>query len=219
MANARDVMRELARQAHGIARQVDEAPTGVVPGYNAALGGTVLPNGKVRYANVHGTGLLALAYNPGNATDIPSSATGRTIVQYSTVDHDPLSTITTGSSWAFTAPFDETYEFHVSVILRNNSTTDGSHAWSTGDTAHFWLQRNNSTLDINLRLLDTYEFMAAPAGNHLVPLQGSAIFTLSAGDYVQAKARQVSTGGWHRGVDSGAVGTWFYANVIGRVRA
>lgn len=49
MTTAEDVARALLRTGEALSKRLDDAPTGVVPGYSATLGGTVLPNGKLRY--------------------------------------------------------------------------------------------------------------------------------------------------------------------------
>ncbi len=60
MATASDVIHALTGMHESIARRLDDAPTGVTPGYSAALRGTVLPNGKLRYVEGSGAGAVGV---------------------------------------------------------------------------------------------------------------------------------------------------------------
>lgn len=117
MAEARDVAQTLARLSHGIARKVDEAPTGVVPGYSAALGGTVKPNGKLLYTSPSGVPGALLAHYTRGASNQSVSVGSETRLNWASQVYDPSNTVTTGASWKFTAPLAGTYaiEAHCSV--------------------------------------------------------------------------------------------------------
>src|SRR5262247_1565085 len=110
MANAHDVIGVLAALSRGIAKSVDEAPTGVKPGYRAGLGGTVLANGKLRYAKDTpgggggGSGGTFVAKYKTSSDRTVTFATGIAVVNWNTLLYDPNTLVTTGASWHFTAP-------------------------------------------------------------------------------------------------------------------
>jgi hypothetical protein len=51
MTTASDVIAALTGVHEKIARDLDNAPTGVTPGYNARVGATINPNGTLRFAS------------------------------------------------------------------------------------------------------------------------------------------------------------------------
>jgi hypothetical protein len=76
MATAADVIHALTNVHETIAKRLDDAPTGVTPGYSAALGGTVMPNGTLRYVTPGGAPIstIFLAKSASGGQSITSSA-------------------------------------------------------------------------------------------------------------------------------------------------
>jgi hypothetical protein len=124
MATPTEVIRELTNMHTTIAKTLDDAPTGVAPGFNTALGGTVMPNGKLRYVRTVPIGLVVQAHK---AADLTLAASTTYHVDFDTVDYDPHSAITTGASWVFTAPAAGWYRFEPTFTISG----DG-HAFDHG---------------------------------------------------------------------------------------
>ena len=125
MATAEEAARFLMDKSHAIAQKIDSTPTGVAPGYHAAVGGAVLPNGRLRYAS--GTPpFLAVA-------DIASTQTVTTASQripFNTVKYDALSAITTGASWKYDLPATGWYRAYVRMeIDKGPDVADRGEAW------------------------------------------------------------------------------------------
>lgn len=116
MARAEDVIRELAGLGETLAQRISDAPTGVTPGYHAALGGTVLPNGKLRYVKRTPSGIIAICRKTAAQDAIDATPTR---VDFNSVTYDPYGTITTGASWVFTVPAngDGYYTFQAQLSL------------------------------------------------------------------------------------------------------
>lgn len=75
MTRADDVIHALTGLHTDIAKRLDDAPTGVVPGYSAALGGNVMPNGKIRSVTAGTSTLVAtLAFYSGSVPTINSGS-------------------------------------------------------------------------------------------------------------------------------------------------
>lgn len=129
MATRQEFGDRVARLARGIAKQIDEAPTGVAPGYSAALGGTVLPNGRLRYvAGAAGSTLVVAAYiNTFGGTAIGN--TGALRIDFDTVLVDTGSAVTTGASWAYTVPADGIYRIEAHAEINPGGAT----SYSAGD--------------------------------------------------------------------------------------
>lgn len=105
-------MRELSEMAHKVARKISEEPTGVEPGYHAALGGTVRPDGRVSYVGVASSFMAAFAWELDNGAVANGSSYTR--LQFSEYyQYDPVSSIVPGSSWHYTIPSSGVYAFFV----------------------------------------------------------------------------------------------------------
>lgn len=76
-----------------------------------------------------GTSILAICRKT-SAQDAVNSTPTR--INYNSVTYDPLSTITTGSSWAFTAPTTGYYVFHAQLSLKVSSSD-----WAADRLAEF----------------------------------------------------------------------------------
>jgi hypothetical protein len=94
MANERDVAEAIARLSHGLAKAVDEAPTGVVPGFRNGV--AYLPNGRARYVGTAASGGTLLA--EARILTSMTSATDGQIINFDDVNYGAL--ITTGASWS-----------------------------------------------------------------------------------------------------------------------
>jgi hypothetical protein len=121
MATPTEVARELLRSSEQIARKVTTEPTGVKPGYSAALGGTVTEDGRLRY----------VAPNPGApvaygevATPITVSTANHTI-NFDGISYDPQGLVTTGASWRCLLPSLGWWQVWVGVGIDQNSNDIG----------------------------------------------------------------------------------------------
>jgi hypothetical protein len=96
---AHDVISALTDTHEKLATRLDNAPTGVVPGYNSALGGTVLPNGKLRYVKATAASAFTLLAEARIVTSMTTATDGK-IINFDDVNYDPSTLITTGASWS-----------------------------------------------------------------------------------------------------------------------
>lgn len=111
-----------------------------------------------------------------------ASGTGA-IVDFDTVIFDPGSDITTGASWKYTAP--ETGYYFVQAM----ATLQSSAAWGVNEYFRLDVYKNG-TLVANLAI----HYMQA-AATYQVSINGSAIVSLSATDYIDIRATQNSGSG------------------------
>lgn len=185
--NAEDTARALLGLSQHVAKQVDDAPTGVAPGYHPALGGAVLPNGKLRYVAPGTALILDAACGMSTTNTVLGDATPKRL-NFNAVTHDPRSQVTTGASWAFTAAAPGLYLVLVTAPL-NVATVD----WVAGDRADLTLQGDVSAT------LATWTGMGIVAEPSDLPLLGFAAVTLAAGDVIYAQIAQNS--GTDRTVD------------------
>lgn len=123
MASAEDFLKFVLDKSHSIAKKVDEAPTGVRPGYNSALAATVLPNGKLRYV---GGGMALLA--EARVATAQTSATDGEIINFGTVEYDPNSLITTGASWSISLAAGW-YEVIAGMSIGSNTNIIAAHEY------------------------------------------------------------------------------------------
>lgn len=103
-----------------------------------------------------------------------------TIIDFSTVDYDTNSAVTTGASWKFTVPasLGGKYFICASAILTSTS------GWVADETAYLQVYLNNGAS----AMLD--RFVAYGAAACAVYLSGGTILNLSAGDYVDIRIYQ-----------------------------
>ena len=181
MATPADVARELAGLSEHIAKQIDEQPTGVTPGYSAALGGTVLPNGRVRY--VQGTpvssGLALLAFQRMTASQSVGSS-AHVYYNNSLVNVDGCVSFGSGY-WEFEAPTDGYYVFFANVRFEEVSS-----GWSAGHQATLYLTVNGGP-SYQFGLLDDPQNNTR---NNVV--RGFALTYADAGDLITVKLEQTS---------------------------
>jgi hypothetical protein len=186
MATPRDVAEQLAILSHGIAKAVDDAPTGVEPGYSAALGGTVMPNGKLRYAKqTEGEviGPVALAQQDGN---YPCSSNSTDRLNFNFVYYDFYSGITTGAStWKYTATKAAYY-----YVQAWNYITPNGHIWTEGDALS--LEIKPSTGGTLVPALQTM-FATTTSSSLDFTLFGSEIVHLTAGQSFYVQFHNVSS--------------------------
>lgn len=108
-------------------------------------------------------------------------ASGSTvIVDFDTAIFDPGSDITTGASWKYTAP--ETGYYFVQAM----ATLESSTAWGVNEYFRLDVYKNG-TIVANLAI----HYMQA-AATYLVSINGSAVVSLSATDYIDIRATQNS---------------------------
>lgn len=134
MATERDVVAGLFDLSQHAAKQQDEAPTGVKPGFSAALGGTVLPNGKLRY--VASGGLLLAVYD--RATNLTRGAGTTARIDFDSPVYDPSGLVTVGASWKFVPPAPGWYGFKI------HSTIEPSAALNAGENLGWFLWPDGS---------------------------------------------------------------------------
>lgn len=107
-----------------------------------------------------------------------------TVVDFGTVDRDPLGLVTTGAAWAFTAPVAGDYHVTASVMFASSVN------WQLGTkNAQLFLVVNG----VALSYLDYNDSREAGTGQFML-VHGSDSATLAAGDTIQIWVRQ-STGG------------------------
>jgi hypothetical protein len=148
MATPTDVARALIDVSEKVARALDDAPTGVTPGYSSALGGTVLPNGKLRYvAATAATGYRLLSVHYKNATQTIASSTN-TIINYDQEVYDPLGIVTTGVAWKMVIPANGWYRLDATILF-----SEVASGWSAGDRATLRLFQNGGVVE-NFHVLD-----------------------------------------------------------------
>lgn len=160
MPTPTDVARALTELAERRAKDLDDAPTGVTPGYSAALGGTVLPNGKLRYVSAAPSFMVCDAlYRVGTTQTIEDGNTE--IINYNTLIYDPDSRVTTGAAWAYTAARAGILTVVAQVYAINNTTFDTG----PGPTLILWLYVNGAQaaalhlVEIGTDLLDENRFL------------------------------------------------------------
>lgn len=177
------IVRELQGSVRSIVKDELAAPTGVVPGVYSGL--TVGRDGRVRFAEAVTSGagggqLIAIARKVSTTS---LSGTNQ-IVNYNQVDFDPLSTITTGASWTFTAPQAGKYLINASLTAQiRQRTTD------------FWL--DEFSLNLSGPSINLYYQAGEPlpfadhvfTGYATRQAQGSRVVSLSAGSTVSVTVR------------------------------
>lgn len=102
------------------------------------------------------------------------------IVNFSVVDFDSGSYVTTGASWKFTAPY--TGYYHVSAMLQ----FEGFSGWSANELAYMAVYKNGSIF----HYLDRKE--AQNTFDLTMALTGSIDVQLNAGQYIDLRAFQSS---------------------------
>lgn len=102
------------------------------------------------------------------------------IIDFDTVIFDPGSDITTGAAWKYIAPTTGYYFVQAAATLQSSS------AWGVGEYFRIDIYING-TLSVNLSI----QYMEASA-TFQVSINGSAIVSLTAGDYIDIRATQNS---------------------------
>lgn len=208
MADATDVISALARLSHGIAKKVDEAPTGVAPGFHSALGGTVLPNGKVRYAAPSGGTLLRAIYKMDNSTaNISVAAAAEEQIDYNVQVYDPAGLVTTGASWKYTAP--EAGYVRIYATLQNSQTT--WRWWTSAIEGDFYIFVKKNGGSSGAVQIDDYSDMVTD--NMIVNLNGETMVSVAAGDELSLWAgcsNESGTGSLSFAASSSRCWVWIY---------
>lgn len=187
MATATDVVHNIAKMTDGLAERHATAPTGVEPGYNAALGATVTPDGRLRYVSPPAaspalTSARILARCRSAAVqNVTSGAID--VIQFNTKVYDPSSVITIGASWHFTAPADGWYSVAGWVPVNEPG---GGNTYDAGDIMYVEVYVNGSSG--HPFALDTLFFGAdtTDADSYYI-LKGAEYYLLDTGDTVALK--------------------------------
>lgn len=172
MATANDVVNNLTGLHTTIAAREATRSTGVTPGFNARLGGTVTPDGRLRYVSsgTGGLGMLALSY-VGTTQTIPAGTD--LDVTFTLDSYDPGSVF---DNQIFTAPADGGYAFTLNVRMSPDSA--------------LITQSNRILWDVIVNGLAAYELayfeahVDAAYGVLIIPLIGRQTVFLDAGDSV-----------------------------------
>lgn len=115
-----------------------------------------------------------------------ANSTGQTItsggspqvVDYSTCSMDPFASVTTGSSWKFTAPLPGLYLVHASIRFANAGTS-----WTAGTQAILRLSKNGTSFsDAAKTQVNTH--------NGYVEVVLTDVVDLIKGDYIDLRAYQ-----------------------------
>jgi hypothetical protein len=119
------------------------------------------------------------SYRTAASQSIANNPIPPVIVDFGTVDEDPLGMITTGASWRCTAQFAGRYVANA-AILYNSST-----GWADTEAGYIALYKNGS-LYRYLQRRDSY----GSASGVFMMLSGMTTVALVAGDYIDVRAFQ-----------------------------
>ncbi len=175
-----DVAWALTNLHEKIAKDIESTPTGVTPGYNPLVGATILPNGKLRYAREGASPFMVDAIYTMSTTNTVLGDTTPKRLNFNHQIHDPLSQVTTGASWAFTAAAAGAYIVLVSAPL---SIADGT-PWVTADRADLTIQGDVSGT------VATWTGIGVTAQPGELRLDGVTAFALAAGDVIYTQMQQ-----------------------------
>jgi hypothetical protein len=176
MATRADVGRKILEISTKVARKIDEAPTGVKPGYRPGLKGTVLSNGRLIDASdtpASGTRIWTALKNTTQA--LPGNT--RTVVNFNAItldppDNSPADThFVTGSSWAFTPDNNG----DLMIVGLRVIVGSGGVDWVEGDGVTLEFGVSGATAFTNLVAIDDYTFTAAATSTMAVWLHGLAM--------------------------------------------
>lgn len=136
--------------------------------------------------------LMVVAHTSTNHT---YTASTQTTIDFDAVDYDPLSTITTGGSWKFTAPVTGYYQVSVEEGFFEANSAD----WIAGDIPEIYLYKNASTY---WQTIDSEPFGVAVLSTDLsyVVLHGTATVQLNATETCRVEIQ--NTAGANRILDS-----------------
>lgn len=147
-----DLIQQLRRDLAPYFVSLDHAPPNVYASYRTAAG-------------------QSIANNP-----IPP-----VIVDFGTIDEDPLSAVTTGAAWKFTAPFAGRYGVNAAILY---SSATG---WADTEAGYIALYKNGA-LYRYLHRRDSYGSASAV----FMMLSGMTTVQLAVGDYIDVRAFQNS---------------------------
>jgi hypothetical protein len=116
------------------------------------------------------------------ALNIPNNTL--TIVQYDTITFDPLSLITTGAAWKFTAPIAGYYFVRAAAAIQSTLT------WAAGEAGDIRLYKNGAMYSA----LDRNDEMASGAVAQIKTLYGGDVVELAAGGTIDVRMVQSSGG-------------------------
>ena len=127
------------------------------------------------------TETVVARYSTSAGQSIPDSTV--TIVDFGTKSFDTLGSVTTGSSWKFTAPISGYYSINSRVLLSSGA------GWASTERVLFHLYKNGSAYSI----LD-YNPQHATNTSINMNASGQDIVQLNSGDYVDIRVEQNSGG-------------------------
>lgn len=135
MKTAHDVVGSLLGAAEHRAKRLDEAPTGVEPGYDPISGLAFSPNGTVRHRSGGSSASSPIGFIAQYELDSDQtrSAGNTDRVDFNVMVFDPGHYVTTGAGWYFTPPVDGLYRFWVSTLLIPDA------GFSVGEKVYFKL--------------------------------------------------------------------------------
>jgi hypothetical protein len=151
MTKPEDVVHALTGLHEALAKRLDDAPTGVVPGYNARVGATFLPNGKARY--VAAGGLFLAKYGVDTGFTATTGNVTRVNFDYVWDDFGPPY-VTTGASWHFTPPANAWYAFTVQLQLEIGADPTG------GSNVQLQIWEDNGSTSVIAAQWDANDFPA-----------------------------------------------------------
>ena len=182
MTTAKDVAAALVQTSKKVAKHLDDVPTGVEPGYHAALGGTVTPSGKLRYVSAAPAFMACHAlYRVGTTQTIEDGNTE--VINYNTLIYDPDSAVTTGAAWHYTTARAGILTVVAQIFAINAATFDAG----PGPSLILWLYVNGAQaaalqfVEIGTDLLDENRF-----------LHGVGSVLVAAGDTVDVRLANTS---------------------------
>lgn len=120
-------------------------------------------------------------YKTGGGQSIGNNTV--TIVNYDTVTVDPLTAVTTGAAWKFTAPFAGQYKVSAAILWAATTT------WTDTEAGALYLYLNGAQYSF----LD-YKSSYGTASSVFMRLGGMDTIQLAEGDYIDIRALQTSGG-------------------------
>ncbi len=125
--------------------------------------------------------LVAARYTTAAGQSITNSGSG-VIVDYGTVDFDPVSAVTTGASWKFTATMPGKYRVHARNLWNDSD-------WATGNVTSIQVFKNGS----GGAFIDYVEMQASNTTYQTV--QGEVVVQLADTDYIDVRLANTRTAG------------------------
>jgi hypothetical protein len=107
-----------------------------------------------------------------------------TLVDFDTKDFDTDNAVTTGASWKYTVPTGKGGYYLVTALV----TLQSSANWGVNESIVMYVYKGGSAL-----ITMAIRYMQA-AGTYIQAINGSAIISLTAGEYIDVRVKQSSGG-------------------------